>query len=59
MKLNIRGEKTEITNSMKEYAEEKIEKLEKYLEKPEEAKCNILFKVRGIFMLLLIHHLIN
>ena len=47
MKLNIRGEKSEITESMKGYAEEKIEKLEKYLENPEEVKCNILFKVRG------------
>lgn len=47
MKLNIRGEKSEITESMKGYAKEKIEKLEKYLENPEEAKCNILFKVRG------------
>ena len=47
MKLNIRGEKSEITEAMKGYAEEKIEKLEKYLEKADEVKCNILFKVRG------------
>lgn len=47
MKLIIRGEKSEITDSMKVYAEEKIQKLEKYLENSEEVKCNILFKVRG------------
>lgn len=47
MKLNIRGEKSEITESMKGYAEEKIEKLEKYIENPEDVKCSILFKVRG------------
>ena len=32
MKLNIRGEKTEITEAMKAYAEEKITKLNKYIE---------------------------
>lgn len=47
MKLNIRGEKTEITGAMKDYAKEKIGKLEKYIEKNENATCNILFKVRG------------
>lgn len=47
MKLNIRGEKSEITESMKGYAEEKIKKLEKYLGNPDEVNCNILFKVRG------------
>lgn len=47
MKLNIRGEKTEITEAMKDYAKEKIGKLEKYIEKNEVATCNILFKVRG------------
>ncbi len=47
MKINIRGEKTEITESMKAYATEKMDKLEKYIEKSNEVKCNILFKVRG------------
>ena len=47
MKLNIRGEKSEITDAMKGYAEEKIQKLEKYLEKADEVKCNILFKVKS------------
>ena len=47
MKLNIRGEKTEITNSMKAYAEEKIGKLDKYIENSEDIIGTILFKVRG------------
>ena len=47
MKLIIRGEKSEITDSMKVYAEEKIQKLEKYLENPDDVNCHILFKVRG------------
>ena len=47
MKLNIRGEKTEITTSMKNYAEEKMQKLDKYLENSNEVSGNILFKVYG------------
>lgn len=47
MKINIRGEKSEITKAMKGYAEEKVQKLEKYLEKFDEVTCSILFKVRG------------
>lgn len=47
MKINIRGEKTEITAAMKQYAEEKIEKLDKYLENSEEVVGILLFKVRG------------
>lgn len=47
MKLNIRGEKTEITQSMKNYAEEKLEKLDKYLENSDEVTGTLLFKVNG------------
>lgn len=47
MKLNIRGEKTEITEAMKSYALDKIKKLEKYLENSEEVTGTILFKVHG------------
>ncbi len=47
MKLNIRGEKTEITASMKNYAEEKMQKLDKYLENSDEVSGTILFKVNG------------
>ena len=47
MKLNIRGEKTEITDSMKAYAEEKIGKLDKYIENSDSIEGTILLKVRG------------
>lgn len=47
MKLNIRGEKTKITASMKSYAEEKLQKLDKYLENSEEVTGTLLFKVNG------------
>ncbi len=47
MKLNIRGEKTEITDSMKSYAEEKLAKLEKYFENGADIEGTMLFKVYG------------
>lgn len=47
MKLNIRGEKTEITEAMKTYAEDKIKKLEKYIDNSEVVTGTILFKVHG------------
>ena len=47
MKLNIRGEKTKITDSMKAYAEEKMQKLDKYLENSDKVSGTILFKVYG------------
>ena len=47
MKLNIRGEKTNITEAMKTYAEEKIQKLNKYIENSEEITGTILFTVYG------------
>jgi len=47
MKLNIRGEKLDITDSMKAYAEEKLEKLSKYVENFDETSGNLLFKKNG------------
>jgi len=47
MKLNIRGEKTEITEAMRVYAEDKITKLNKYIEDSENITGTVLFKVRG------------
>lgn len=47
MKLNIRGERTEITEAMRNYAEEKIQKLNKYIENSETVTGTILFKVYG------------
>ncbi len=47
MKITIRGEKMEVTPSIKEYAEEKISKINKYLENPDEAATKIVLKIRG------------
>ncbi len=47
MKINIRGEKMNITEAMKEYAEEKLQKLNKYIEDSNEITGTILFKVYG------------
>lgn len=47
MKLNIRGEKTKITEAMKNYALEKTQKLDKYLENSDDVLGSVLFKVNG------------
>lgn len=46
MEIKIRGEKSEITDAMKDYAKEKLAKLTKYLKEGEELSATILFKVR-------------
>lgn len=48
MKLNIRGDKVTITQSMKNYIAEKISKLDKYFENPEEISTNVLVRIRGL-----------
>ena len=48
MKLNIRGEKVTITQSMKTYITEKLEKLDKYFENPEEINVNVLVRIKGL-----------
>ena len=47
MKYNIRGEKVEITDSIRAYIEEKIGKLEKYFDPNEEIRANVVIKIRG------------
>lgn len=47
MKFNIRGQKLEVTDSIKNYIEEKIGKLEKYFENPSELTANVVIKLRG------------
>jgi len=48
MKLNIRGEKVTVTPAMKSYIVEKISKLDKYFENPDEINGNVLVKVKGL-----------
>lgn len=47
MRYNIRGEKVEITPSIRAYIEEKIGKLDKYFENPDTINANVVIKVRG------------
>lgn len=48
MILNIRGNKIEITDAIKSYIEEKLGKLDKYFENPEEIRANIVVRTSGI-----------
>ncbi len=47
MRYIIRGEKVEITDSIKTYIKEKINKLDKYFEEPNEINAMVVIKVRG------------
>ncbi len=47
MEINIRGDKIKITESIKEYAEEKIRKVERYFENPENIKTKVLIRLSG------------
>ena len=47
MELKIRGDKIKVTKAMKEYIEEKIGKLDKYLENSENVVAHIIVKVKG------------
>ncbi len=47
MKFNIRKKNVEITEKISNYTEEKIGKLEKYLQKSDELTANILIKENG------------
>jgi len=46
LKINVRGEKIDITKAMREYAEDKLSKLEKYLYDSENVTANIVVKLR-------------
>ena len=48
MKLNIRCEKITVTQSMKNYITEKLDKVDKYFENPDEINANVLVKVKGL-----------
>lgn len=48
MKINIRGDKLVVTDAIKSYFEEKINKLEKYYEDPEKIDVKAIIKVKGI-----------
>lgn len=47
MKFNIHGKKLDVTDSIKQYIEEKIGKLDKYFENPNDIIATVLIKLRG------------
>lgn len=47
MKYKIRGEKVEITDSIRNYIEEKIDKLSKYFSQDDDLNVSVVIKVRG------------
>lgn len=47
MQINIRGEKIALTSAIKEYVEEKMSKMDRYFENPDEIKCSVVVKVKN------------
>ncbi len=47
MEIIIRGDKLKVTDSMKEYIEEKILKLSKYLQNSDDVRATVVVKLRG------------
>ena len=47
MKFNIHGKKLEVTDSIKTYIEEKLGRLDKYFEDPDNITTTVVIKLRG------------
>ena len=47
MEIIIRGDKIKITDAMNDYIEEKLGKLEKYLENSDKVRANVIVKVKN------------
>jgi ribosomal subunit interface protein len=47
MKITLRGDKIKITEAMQEYANEKLERLNKYLDNSENVSANLVVKVQN------------
>lgn len=47
MKINIHGSRVEVTNSIRKYIEEKLKKLDKYFENPDEITATVVIRIRG------------
>lgn len=45
MNINIRGDKIEVTDSIKNYVKDKLERLEKYFDEPNKLDAHILIRV--------------
>ena len=47
MKYNIRGDKLTVTKSIKDYVEEKLNKLNKYYENHEDLDCKVIVRSKN------------
>ena len=47
MKFNIHGKKLDVTESIKNYIEEKLGRIDKYFENPDDITATVLIKLRG------------
>ena len=47
MEIIIRGDKIEVTEAMKKHINEKLKKIEKYLEKSDNVRATVAIKVKG------------
>ncbi len=47
MKLSVRGNKVDITESINQYLNEKLSRMDKYFDDPSEIECTIVASVRG------------
>ncbi len=47
MKFTVRGEKLEVTDSIREYVTDKLSKMEKYFDNPDDVSIKVIFSVRG------------
>ena len=47
MKYNIRGEKIEITDSIRKYIEEKVSRIEKFFDNSEDVEVKVVVKIKG------------
>ena len=47
MNITLRGDKIKITDAMQDYADEKLERLNKYLDDSDNVKANIVVKVQN------------
>lgn len=45
MKISVRGDKVKVTEAMNNYVTEKLKKIDKYLDNPEEVKANVVVRV--------------
>lgn len=48
MKINIRGDKVKLTDSIKEYVETKLAKLDRYFDDPENVTASVIIRIRNL-----------